>query len=125
MKFYASTILILLFFTTLSFGQNTPIDEIQSELPKLNTESLSIETHVELYPNPVVEYLNVRFKNSQLKDVRFEVYNVIGNKLNFEFDEVNATNYKINVKEFHTGYYLLIIKDPISRYNKAFKFRKQ
>ncbi|MCK5210964.1 MAG: hypothetical protein KAQ79_23200, partial [Cyclobacteriaceae bacterium] len=70
------------------------------------------------------DYLNIKLKNSQLKDVQFEIYNIIGNKLKFELDVVNSDTYKINVKEFHSGYYLLIIKDPISRYNKAFKFRK-
>ncbi|MCK5280982.1 MAG: T9SS type A sorting domain-containing protein, partial [Cyclobacteriaceae bacterium] len=76
------------------------------------------------YPNPAIDYLNIKLKNSQLKDVQFEIYNIIGNKLKFELDVVNSDTYKINVKEFHSGYYLLIIKDPISRYNKAFKFRK-
>jgi hypothetical protein len=80
---------------------------------------------VELYPNPSVDFLNITLKNSNLKNVEFEMYNVIGNKIDFEVDAVNGVSYKINVKEFNPGYYLLIIKDPMSRYNKAFKFRKQ
>ncbi|MCK5102246.1 MAG: T9SS type A sorting domain-containing protein [Cyclobacteriaceae bacterium] len=123
MKFYLTTF-FLLFFIQTSYGQDNSIDGNKSELPKLKKESLQIETDVELYPNPAIDYLNIKLKNSQLKDVQFEIYNIIGNKLKFELDVVNSDTYKINVKEFHSGYYLLIIKDPISRYNKAFKFRK-
>lgn len=123
MKFYLTTFFLLIFIQT-SYGQDNSIDGNKSELPKLKKESLQIETDVELYPNPAIDYLNIKLKNSQLKDVQFEIYNIIGNKLKFELDVVNSDTYKINVKEFHSGYYLLIIKDPISRYNKAFKFRK-
>ena len=124
MKFYVTT-LFLFIIIQLSYGQDIPIDGSKSEVPKLKTESLQIETEIELYPNPAIDFLTVTLKNSQLKDVRFEMYNIIGNKLKLELDKVSSDSYKINVKEFHSGYYLLIIKDPISRYNKAFKFRKQ
>ncbi len=125
MKYYLTTLLCVLFFIQLSHGQNTPIGEDKSELPKLKTESLHIMTEIELYPNPTVDYLNITLTNSTLKDVHFEVYNIIGNKQKFELELINADNYKIHVKEFHSGYYLLIIKDPVTRFNKAFKFRKQ
>ena len=125
MKFYLITTFLLLISLQLSFAQQISIDDNTSELPKLKKESLKIETEVELYPNPAIEFLNVSLKNSQLKDVRFEMYNIIGNKIDLEIDMVSSDNYKINVKEFHSGYYLLIIRDPITRFNKAFKFRKQ
>jgi hypothetical protein len=107
-----------------SFCQVSSVDDNKSELPKIKKESLQMETDVELYPNPAAEFLNITLKNSQLKNVQIEMYNVIGNKIEFELDAVNSVNYKINVKELNSGYYLLIIKDQMSRYNKAFKFRK-
>ena len=125
MKFYSITTFFLLIILQLSFAQQISIDDNTSELPKLKKESLKIETEVELYPNPAIEYLNVSLKNSQLKEVQFEMYNIIGNKIDLEIDMVSSDNYKINVKEFHSGYYLLIVRDPITRFNKAFKFRKQ
>lgn len=125
MKIYLIIFFIFTFFFQFSFAQNTPIDDNRSELPKFSTESLQVETDVELYPNPAVDYINITLNNSQLKHVQIEMYNIIGNKLDFEFDVVGSNSYKLNVKELHPGYYLLIIKDPISRYNKAYKFRKQ
>ena len=125
MKFYKLILLSLFFITHLALAQNTPSDNNKRELPILKKESLQLSTDVELYPNPSVDFLNITLKNSNLKNVEFEMYNVIGNKINFELDAISGVSYKINVKEFNPGYYLLIIKDPISRYNKAFKFRKQ
>jgi hypothetical protein len=125
MKFYLITILVFFCIIHITFGQNRSIDDNKSEVTKLNTESLQMEVEVDLYPNPASDFLNVTLKNSQLKNVEFEVYNIIGNKMEFEIDAVNADNYKLNVKEFHSGYYLLILKDPVSRFNKAYKFRKQ
>ena len=65
MKLYLITLLLSFAFIQLSHAQDIPIDGNKSELPKLNTESLQIETDVELYPNPVVDFLNITLKNSQ------------------------------------------------------------
>lgn len=125
MKFYKLILLLLLFISQLALAQNSSTENNKSELPILKKESLQLSMDVELYPNPSVDFLNIKLKNSNLKNVEFEMYNVIGNKIDFEIDAINGVSYKINVKEFNPGYYLLIIKDPMSRYNKAFKFRKQ
>ena len=125
MKFYLTILFSFSICAHILFPQDSPIGGNKNELPNLNKGSLQIETDVELYPNPAVEYLNIQLKNSQLKNVEFEMYNIIGNKLPFELDAVGSNIYKINIKDLHSGYYLIIIKDPITRYNKAFKFRKQ
>ena len=125
MKFYLINFLILLLTIHFSFGQTINDQDNKSELPKLKTESLKVETDIDLYPNPAVDFLNITLKNSKLEQVQIEMYNVIGNKLDFDFDAVSSNSYKVNVKELRAGYYLIIIKDPITRYNKAYKFRKQ
>ena len=124
MNFYLSITFFLFFITNIAFAQNNQIED-RRELPKLKTESLKVEMDVDLFPNPAEDYLNITIKNSNLKNVQLEMYNVIGNKLDFELDRSTSNSYKVNVKEFHSGYYLLIVKDPISRFNKAYKFRKQ
>jgi hypothetical protein len=125
MKFYSLVLFFILFFIQATFAQDSQVDNRSSELPQINKESLQLSLDVELYPNPAVDFLNITLKNSNLKNVEFEMYNVIGNKMDYEMETVNGVNYKANVKDFNPGYYLLIIRDPIKRYNKAFKFRKQ
>ena len=125
MKLYLIIVLFLSLTFNLSNGQNIAVDDDKSDLLKLKTESLQLEMDVDLYPNPATEFLNVTLNNAQLKNVEIEMYNIIGNKLDFELDRTKLNSYKINVKDLHSGYYLVLVKDPISRYNKAFKFRKQ
>ena len=125
MKLYLIIVLFLGLTFNLSNGQNIAVDDDKSDLLKLKTESLQLEMDVDLYPNPATEFLNVTLNNAQLKNVEIEMYNIIGNKLDFELDRTKLNSYKINVKDLHSGYYLVLVKDPISRYNKAFKFRKQ
>ena len=102
MKFYLITTLILFTISQLSFAQQIPRDDNTSELPNLKRESLKIATDVELYPNPAVEFLNISLINSQLKDVQFEMYNIIGNKIDLDIDLVSSDIYKINVNLFLT-----------------------
>ena len=125
MKLYLLILFSLCLVFNLAVGQNIPLVDDKSELTKLNKESLQAEMDVELYPNPTEEFLNVTLNNSELENVEIEMYNIIGNKLTFELDRTRLNRYKINVKELHAGYYLLLVKDPVLRYSKAFKFRKQ
>ncbi len=125
MKIYLTTLILLIFITQISLGQQNLIDDNKSELPKLKKESLQIGTLVELYPNPSIDYLNIIIKNSQLKNVRFEMFNIIGNKVSVNIDVTSSNKYKINVDEFKPGYYILVISDLTTNFNKAYKFRKQ
>jgi hypothetical protein len=79
---------------------------------------------IEIYPNPAAENIFVKIENSELQKVEFELFNIIGNSLNINPEEISKNNFKINVDEFPAGYYLLIVKDPITRFNQAFKFHK-
>ena len=124
MKLYPITLAIIFSFFTFTSAQNSQNND-GSELTKLKTESLQLEMDVDLYPNPTSEYLNISLKNTKLKDVDIEMYNIIGNKLDPQIDKTKSNSYKINVKDLQSGYYLVLVKDPVSRYNKAFKFRKQ
>lgn len=125
MKLHKLILLLLLFISGFALAQSSSLDNNKSELPILKKESLSLSLDVELYPNPSVDFLNIVLNNAALRNVEFEMYNIIGNKIEFEVEAVDGVSYKINVKDFNPGYYLLIVKDPMSRFNKAFKFRRQ
>lgn len=124
MKFYHLITLFTFLMIQASFAQSKTGQD-KTEVPRLTTESLRLETTVELYPNPTEEYLNITLQNSRLKNVEFEMFNVIGNKMEFDLEQMSAVNYKANVKELKPGYYLLVVKDNATRFRKAFKFRKQ
>lgn len=125
MKFYAIALSLLFATARLGFSQGVIQDSnVKSEIPKLHRGSLELQTDIELYPNPTNQFLNINLENSNLKDVQFEMYNIIGNKLDIRPEPVSKNNFKINVKNLHAGYYFLIVKDRVTRFNKAYKFQK-
>ncbi len=94
------------------------------EMPDVSGQSLKQPFNIEMFPNPSVDFLNIAVSDPELKNPQFEMFTAIGNKLTFDVEKEGSTNYKINVQKFTPGYYLLIIRDPVTRMNRAFKFRK-
>lgn len=113
------TLLFSVTYAQVSDDDNTP-----PESPTFAHKELSSKNIIELYPNPVTEFVTVNIKNSTFDKVEFELYNIIGNKLNVQVEETGYHRYKLNLKELNSGYYLLIIKDPGKKLNKSFKFQK-
>ncbi len=105
-------------------GQSEYADEKSLELPYFQNDKIILKNKVEIYPNPAVENIFIRIDNSDLDNVEIELFNIIGNSLKIEVEEISKNNFKIKVEDFPQGYYLLIIKDPIKRFNQAFKFHK-
>jgi hypothetical protein len=121
---------LLLFALTyfLLFGiataQSAFSEEQSVSLPYLQDEQVITKNKIEIFPNPAVEYIYIKIENSELENVEMELFNIIGNSLNFDLEEIEKNSYRIKVEDLPPGYYLLMIKDPIKRFNQAFKFHK-
>jgi len=112
------------FFTVFSQAQGEFGGEKGMEVPYFQNDQIIQKNKIEIYPNPAVENIFVKIENSELDKVEFELFNIIGNSLDIEPEEISKNHFKIKVEEFPAGYYLLIVKDPITRFNQAFKFHK-
>jgi hypothetical protein len=110
------------FFTVISQAQSERTEENAVELPYFQNDKVIQKNKIEVYPNPAVENIYVKIENSELEKVEFELFNIIGNSLGIQPEEISKNNFKIKIEEFPAGYYLLIVKDPITRFNQAFKF---
>ena len=86
-------------------------------------ESFDQEPSISVYPNPAVEFLMVQV-DADLKNAKFELNSMIGNRLLIQPEEMGNGKYKIPVKQLATGYYFLIVKNEDKRFKKAFKFLK-
>lgn len=109
-----------LIFSFSSFGQG----DRNEAVAYFQNDQVLEKNKIEIYPNPAVENIFVKIENSELQKVEFELFNIIGNSLSIKPEEISKNNFKINVDEFPAGYYLLIVKDPVTRFNQAFKFHK-
>lgn len=83
----------------------------------------SKDKEIRVYPNPVVDILNIglSIENGQRCDI--EIYSIEGKV--FYNSEINSetSNYQINVSELAVGFYLCRIKN--GRYIETIKFHKK
>ena len=113
-------LIIFLFLITMGFATAQGGDQNTFSENELKPSSAKVE----LFPNPVPKELTVKV-GDELKQVEFEVYNIIGNSVKIEVEKVDENEYKIPVRALAPGYYLLIIKDKEIKYRQAFKFQKK
>jgi hypothetical protein len=120
-KALLSILLFALIIFNISFAQNN--SETQSTFAE--KELKEVKTSIELYPNPVADFLHISINTENLDNAEFEIYNIIGNSIKIDVEQVNNRQYKIPVRTLPSGYYLLTIQDKATKYNKAFKFQKK
>ena len=116
-------ILLLLILCVFGFvgwvsGQQKP------HIARVNGEVVKKDYQVELFPNPAFEYLNIKSSGDNFVDPAFEVVSLIGNKVRTEVVKIDDSQYRIPVRQYAAGHYILIIKDNGTLYRRAFKFQK-
>jgi hypothetical protein len=114
----------LCIWVTGSFGQSLLVN-FQDDQPFVETTIRQVSNPVEFYPNPSHDDLNVRINDSNLQNVEFEVYNIIGNSIKIEVEEIARDHYRIPVRSLSPGYYLLVVQDKENRFKQAYKFQKK
>lgn len=117
---------ILLFTASIGFAQESKeVEGYVGENNDLSKRSLDLEQRVEVYPNPAIDFLNIDIKSEDLVQIQFEVYDIIGNTIQIAPEKLTQNKYRVPVRDLHSGYYMLIVRDPYSRYRQIFKFGKQ
>ncbi len=118
--------ILLAFTATIGFAQESGQQEgYVGENNELTQSSLELKQVVEVYPNPAVDFLNIDIQGEDLVKVEFEVYDIIGNSIKVSPEKLTASKYRVPVSDLHSGYYMLIVRDPYSRYRQIFKFGKR
>lgn len=80
---------------------------------------------VQVYPNPAIEFLSLKFETPQARKVRLTVYNILGNTLEVETEIVDEHEIKLKVKELATGYYFVSVRDEQTGLRGTYKFLKR
>ena len=113
---------LLLGLVLLSFGV---FAQSGRDFSSFGNEVLNQKNIVEIYPNPSVDFLNVKIENSDLEKTELVVHSIIGSRFKVEIEKTEDAQYRIDVRDLPPGYYLLSIKDPVSEFSKTFKFLKR
>ena len=104
--------------TISSFAQSEPERYV-------NIDGIEEANKVQIYPNPTVDFLNIKVHNSKLKAPRIEVFNIIGNSVEVSIDQLEDDKFQIDVRNLPAGYYLITIKDEDVLLKDMFKFLKR
>lgn len=100
------------------FGQGIEKTESNATLPE------TVKS-VKLFPNPAIEYLDVKFEVPQAKQVKLGLSNIIGSKFEIESEVIDDYLVRIRVKEMPAGVYLLSIHNEENGLKGAYKFLKK
>ena len=95
----------------------TPM-QVLSTCGLMNTTNINNSIKASIYPNPTSDYLNI--ESDDLIE-KVEVYDTVGQKLN-SWDSINQTKFDINLENFSSGLYNVIIKTYVGL--KSIKFQK-
>jgi hypothetical protein len=100
------------------FAQEGDSIKVQSERP-------DVFKSIQIFPNPAVEFVNVRVDHVKAEDIRVTLHNLIGNEMTIETEVIDEHVLRVRVKDFPVGYYLLALRDKNSRHSGTFKFVKR
>lgn len=72
----------------------------------LSIDDYSLENVVDFYPNPVNNNLNVIF-NTINEDVRYEMFNALGQQMSKGTFNANTTSHSVNMSQYQSGVYFI------------------
>ncbi|MFZ6001353.1 MAG: T9SS type A sorting domain-containing protein [Bacteroidota bacterium] len=116
-------------FLTLCLASASVIAIAQSheEFDKQETHTgrFELSKSVQLFPNPAVEFLSVKFAEPIAKRTQITLHNIIGSSLDVERETIDDFEVRLRVKDLPSGYYLLALKDEHNQQSGALKFLKR
>ena len=110
------TLVFLCFLSVVSFSQVGIIPE---------KASVDITKSITVYPNPTVDFINIKLATLKANNVKLTLYNILGNEVPAETEVVDTHEVRIRVKEFSTGYYLIAVRDEETQFRGTYKFLKR
>lgn len=97
----------------------------QAQTTPSSTERNDISKSVSLFPNPAIEYINVKIEQLPAEDLKVGLHNIIGNEIPAEVEITDKHELRIRVKDLAAGYYLLTLKSEAAHFRGTYKFVKR
>ena len=97
----------------------------QSERLARANASNGAHLKVEVFPNPTSDYLNIDLSHLELSKPKIEIRSIIGTRMTINLQRNGIKKYKVDVKSFPRGYYLVLVRDDPSKYQQTIRFSKK
>lgn len=88
-------------------------DSVYCQTATFLSENFSNEMYIEIYPNPCIDFINVRILNEEIKEnkkIDFSVFDFTGRVIYNSVKNNTESYYKIDVSNLSTGNYLIQLK---------------
>ncbi len=80
---------------------------------------------VQVYPNPAIEFISVKFDFPIASKTKVVVHNIIGNEITPDIEVIDEFEIKLKVKDLPDGYYFLAIQNLHTGSKTIHKFLKR
>ena len=91
----------------------------------LSNEDFTFDVQTTVYPNPVVDYLNLHFDDMAGQDFEVQLYDTLGKRVLDKKLRNSSQNEILDLSSYGTGIYILTIVQSASNKSKSFKIIKQ
>lgn len=112
-------ILAVTFTTSVGWAQSQEFTSFTERSATDPTKSFQI------FPNPTVDFIHIRNEQADVHYLKLTLHNIIGNEMIVEVEVMDDHELKVKVKDLSPGYYLIVLKDNLSKYKGTFKFLKR
>jgi len=112
-------LLLLAITCEVTFAQ--PMRASEQGIP----ERADLSKSISIYPNPAVDFVNVKLGELSAHHAKVTLYNILGNEVQAEVEVLDEHEVRVRVKELSTGYYLLAVRDDKTQFRGTYKFLKR
>ena len=107
-------------------------DTVATAIPFGSSYILTVDQDAPVYPNPARDHIFFRLSDGNVAtdDFSIEIRNILGNKMPVRLERTNSDTYRINLNNYPSGYYLLVLQceqcgSEQGRHEEIHKFLKQ
>lgn len=94
--------------------------QAKSKMEIVSVENILVNKSVSVFPNPARAELNIRFKNSEYKNVNVDIFTISGKKvLTKQINGISENTTKLNVSNLPVGTYILHIVSDKKRISSS------
>jgi len=113
-----SLVALLFFFAFASLAQS-------ERMASASMNGNGDKVKVEIFPNPTSNYLNIDLSHLELSNPKIEIRSIIGTRMTINLQKNGIKKYKVDVKSFPRGYYLVLVRDGPSKFQQTIRFSKK
>ncbi|MDL5048848.1 T9SS type A sorting domain-containing protein [Oscillatoria amoena NRMC-F 0135] len=88
--------------------------------------SADVSKGISVYPNPAADdYVFVKMEDLDARQVKFTLYNIIGNEIRTEIEVLDQHEVRMRIKDLAAGYYLIALREDGTKFRGTYKFLKR